>query len=163
MDGNGHPAKFRACTCPGTPHPEEGDVVFLRPTISLTGGLALEADMTAAAVAGELEDIQRVLTARWLVTCITYGAIGWNVVDESGPVAFVVADILADYNLSRPVADVAAELYTDTVLIPLAERLSGVSHSGPTNGSISPTARPTRKPRRRSSPATSAATRLSPA
>lgn len=154
-----HPAKFRDCTCPGTPH-EEGDIIFLRPTVSLAGGLALERDFVAAA-GTDLESIQTDLTARWLVTCIRYGAMGWNVIDDAGPVAFDVEAVIADYTIARPVADVAAELYTDTVLLPLARRLSGISPSGSTTDSTSATAQPTRKPRKRSSRATSAATKLS--
>ena len=41
-------ARMRDCACPGTPHAEEGDGCYLRPTVSLRGGMALEAELTAA-------------------------------------------------------------------------------------------------------------------
>lgn len=159
-------ARMRDCTCPGIPH-EEGDGVFLRPTVSLRGGMALEEDVNTVAdlyLKKKIteQDIGREINQRWTTTAIRHEALGWNLQGEEGvPVPFDVEVILDDYNLGRFVADKAAELYTDAVLVPLGERLSGRSRSGSRATSTSATARSTRQQRRRSSRATSAGTRLS--
>ena len=38
-----------------------------------------------------------------------YGAKGWNLVDETGPIPFDVEQILGDYSLARPVANWASD------------------------------------------------------
>lgn len=161
-------ARMRDCACPGTPH-EEGDGVYLHPTVSLRGGMALEEDMTNVAELFSAkkiteDEVGREIRTRWSTTAIRYETAGWNLVAEDGvPVPFDVNVILNDYNLGRHVADRAAELYTDPVLVPLVERLNGLSRNGSAATSTSPTAQSTRKPRRQSSRATSAATRPSSA
>lgn len=161
-------ARMRDCACPGTPHPE-GDGVWLTPTVSLAGGLALEADLRAALVEAATSDqwneeaVSTLVTSKWLTTALRHCAVGWNLEDEAGPVPFDVDRLLADYTLARHVADAAADLYSETVLVPLAQSVSGASANGSSNGSTSLTARSTRKSPRRSSRATSAATKQSAA
>lgn len=157
-------ARMRDCACPGTPH-ADGDGVWLTPTVSLAAGLALERDLQAALEeaieAGPVTEasLSAPIVSRWLDTLIRYCAVGWNLVDELGDgVPWDPALLLADYNLARPVADIAADLYTERVLSPLALRLSAAFAGTSTAGSTPPRPSSTRTPRRRSSRATSAAT-----
>jgi hypothetical protein len=99
------------------------------------------------------------LAPGWFEASIRYGATGWNLVDDDGPVPFDVQVVIDDYAIGRPVADVASDLYTDAVMDPLASRLSARSPTGSTNGTTSPRKRRTSKPLRSSSPATSAGSR----
>lgn len=146
--------RVRDCACPGTPHPD-GDVVYLAPKLSLAGGLAADFDIRKAAGDGTF------LAQLWQVTFVRYGAIGWNLVDEDGPVDFDVNALLEDYTLARPVAEAADDLYGEAVMRPLVARLKATSPRGRTNGSTSVTQPSTSKPRVRSSRATTAATQLS--
>lgn len=169
--------RVRDCECPGTPHAEEGDVVYLRPTLGLAGGLAAEND-NSLAIAETLATIGRPpkggwspaqqaqmvplltegLRSRWLVTYVRHGAMGWNLTDEDGPVPFDVQVILDDYNLAQPVAEKCDELYGETVARPLLARLSARSPSGRMGQSISRRTSTTRR-RKPSSPATTAGSR----
>ena len=115
--------RVRDCACPDTPHPE-GDEVYLLPSLSLEGGAAAELDLMDS---GSITDEKRrttALLARWTATYVRYGAVGWNWLrlGESGrpePVPFDVDVLLADYRLSRSVAEKANELYAEAVLGPL--------------------------------------------
>jgi hypothetical protein len=156
-------ARIRDCACPGTPHAEEGDIVFLRDTITLTGGLA--AERVIVEVKGITDDaaIDEALTPRLLDVYLRDGVTGWNVVDEDGPIPVDVDMILSDYTLALPVAKVAEGLYTQAVMRPLTDRLSAISRRGSTSVSTSRTRTQTRKPSKSSSRATSAATKPLPA
>lgn len=142
--------RVRDCECPGTPHPD-GDVVYLAPKLSLAGGLAADYDIRTAAGNGTF------LAQLWQVTLVKYGAIGWNFLDEDGPVPFDVNVLLEDYALASPVAEAADEAYGEAVMRPLLKRLKAISQPGRTNGSTSVTPPSTSKRRARSSPATTAA------
>lgn len=142
--------RVRDCACPDGVH-GEGDVVFLAPKLSLAGGLQASADIINAAGSGT------VLASLWQVTFVRFGAIGWNFLDEEGPVPFDVAVLLEDYELSLPVAEKADELYGETVMRPLLARLRKTSPSGPKNGSTSATPPSTTKRRAASSPASTVA------
>ena len=142
--------RARDCACPGTPH-EEGDTVSLLAKLSLSGGLAAQADIIAAAGDGST------LAQRWLVTYVRHGAVAWNLVDEDGPVPFDVDAILADYSFALPVADRADDLYSAAIIDPLTVRLNGISRNGLTDASTSPRVRSTQKRRGSSSRARSAA------
>lgn len=136
--------RVRDCACPDAPHPD-GDVVYLRPTLSLEGGIAAQQDLVAA------NGVQDDLVRRWLVTYVRYGAIGWNWTDADGaPVPFDVAVLLDDFTLSSPVAEKGDELYSEAVLRPLGLSRSRTSRSGPTAASTSRT-RPSRSRSRASS------------
>jgi len=132
-------ARVRDCACPDTPHADEGDVVYLSPTISLDGGIAAEQDVVKAA--GDSDALIRL----WVKTFLTHEAKGWNLVDENGPVPFSLDALLSDYALSRPAADVAVDMYGDTVLGPLLARLAARSRTGQTTATTSATRRRTRK------------------
>jgi hypothetical protein len=143
--------RVRDCECPGTPHGEEGDVVFLAPTLSLEGGLEATADIRVAVHDG------KVIAKRWRVTFVRYGAIGWNWLDADGePLPFDVEVLLADYTLALPVSEKANDLYGESVVRPLLAKPKTTSPPGATGGSTSPTLRSIPSPRKRSSPATSA-------
>lgn len=173
--------RVRDCACPDHLHPD-GDFVFMRPTLSLDGGLAAEHDSSTAlaeaiaegiAVAGGAlpkdgwsqdqqdamaRDMTERLRRKWLVTYVRHGAFGWNFVDETGPVPFSVEVILADYTIAQPVAEKGDELYGDTVARPLLARQATRSQRGPKVVSMSRRTPTPRQPRR-SSPATSAGSR----
>lgn len=143
--------RARDCACPGGPH-AGGDIVSLRPHLSLAGGLAAQGDIIAAAGDGTT------LMQRWLVSYVTHGAVGWNLIDEHGKdVPFDVAALLADYSFALPVAEKADELYSPSVIDPLTRRLGKTSRTGQTTASTSPRAQSIRKRRGSSSPATSGA------
>lgn len=148
--------RVRGCECPGTPHEADGDLVYLTPTPSLRLGLEAQKDIREALGDGTL------LAEKWLVTFVTYGAVGWNLVDEDGdPVPFDVNALLADFAISAPVAEKADELYGEAVTRPLLERLRSISKRGLTGASMSPTNGSTQQRRKRSSPATTAASKRS--
>jgi hypothetical protein len=143
--------RVRDCECPGTPHGEEGDVVFLAPTLSLEGGLEATADIRVAVHDG------KVIAKRWRVTFVRYGAIGWNWLDADGePLPFDVDVILADYSLALPVSEKADELYGESVVRPLVAKPKTTSRHGRTADSTSPTLRSITPRRKSSSPGTSA-------
>lgn len=153
------PIQVKVRDCPTGLHNGEGDWVLLAPTLSLVGGLAAERDLRAIGddvpiPDGSPKDVVERLTAereaaltnRWIVTFIRHGAIGWNLHDEDGTaLPFSVDELLADYNLSRVVADEAANLYTDSVLRPLRIAPPAKSPSGRTSGSTSPRRARTRR------------------
>jgi hypothetical protein len=119
-----------ACQCPGTPH--DGDTVYLRPHLSLHGGIVAQNVITSDLDRGELQ-------AGLLDAYIRYGVADWTFVDEDGEkvVDAIESIILADFRIGAAVADRADELYTVTVLNPLAERASKSSRRSQTNGSTS--------------------------
>jgi hypothetical protein len=152
------------CRHPGTPH--EGHTVHLRPHIGLEGGLAAEA---------VLVEVNRILPAdpdrvpdsdpiwsqraaeimrRWLPIFIRHGVLGWDLEEP-----FDVEAILADFGLARPVADRAADLYTDEVMAPFQAAPAMTSSPGPTGASTSPAPTSIQTRRRRSSRATTAGSR----
>ena len=168
--------RVRDCACSGN-HGEEGDVVYVAPTLSLSGGLAAEHDNSVALAetlmnAGKAPpggwndtnseplalDMAERMRTRLLVTYVRYGAVGWNFEDEQGPIPFDVEAILADYGIARAVAEKCDELYGETVTRPLLDRLGTSSQRGRTARSTSQNGS-TVKQRRPSSPATTAATK----
>ena len=118
------PVRVRDCACPGTPHAEEGDIIYLLPALPLAGGAAAELDL----VESESHPNSGIwLIARWTVTFVRYGAVGWNwlrINEDTGrhePVPFDVEVLAADYGLARKVAARANELYQESLLGPLLE------------------------------------------
>lgn len=129
---------IRDCSCPGTPHPD-GDEVYLHSTLPMLGGIVAEQAMVGAKSTDEL-------TQTWLLIFVRYGAYGWNLVDEDGPVPFDVDVLLGDWMIGRPVALKAADLYQEAVAAPLAQRRSKPSPTGPTADTTSRTRKRTASP-----------------
>ena len=151
--------------------------MYVAPTLSLSGGLAAERDNSTAlaetlAAAGKPPpggwndgnserlalDMAERMRQKLLITYVRFGAVDWNLEDESGPIPFDVQTLLDDYGIARIVAEKCDELYGEVVVRPLLDRLGTRSQRGPTDRSTSPTGS-TRKPRRRSLRATTAATK----
>ena len=122
--------RVRDCACPGTPHEEEGDIVFLASKLPAEGGIVAEQQMS------DVQDVET-LTRRWLITFVRYGATGWNLHDESGPTPFDVEDLLADWALARPVALRAGELYQAAVAAPFQGPPAKPSRTGRTRATTS--------------------------
>jgi hypothetical protein len=132
------PVRVRDCACPGSPHADEGDLVYLSPTLSMDGGILAEQQVQESGGDGN------VLTRLWVRTFIEHGVTGWNLLDEAGePVPFDLAVITADWSLARPVGDAAAGLYGDVVLAPFLQASASKSPTGPTRRGTSHTRRPT--------------------
>ena len=125
------PVRVRDCACPGTPH-ADGDVVYLRPTLSLEGGL--RAQQGIAEAGGDTAE----LTRRWIMTFVRYGACGANFIEP-----WDVEAVLADFSIGAPVADRADELYSEAFLRPLGISRQPTSPRGPTAASTSRTRRRT--------------------
>ena len=142
--------------CPDGTHNGEGDWVALAPKLSLEGGLAAEQDLRE--VAGIKDDGARgdAIQRRWVVTFVRYGAKEWNFHEDGEDIPFSTDALLEDYSLARPVADKAADLYSDAVLRPFLNRLQERSPTGRTGATTSKARRRTPKPSGPSSPATSA-------
>lgn len=131
------PVRVRDCACPGTPH-DEGDFVYLSPTLSLDGGVLAEQQLFEAA--GDSTKLARL----WLRTFVEHGPTGWNLVDEDGDaVPFDVSVLLADWRLARPVADAAADLYAESVTAPFPQAQNERSPTGRTKRTTSRTRQPT--------------------
>jgi hypothetical protein len=140
--------RVRDCACPDTPH-DEGDLVYMATTVGLELGMAAELDMESV---GDFPEDRKAtaLMAKWGVTYVLYGAVGWNWIqlDDKGkpaPRPFDVSVLLADYRLGKPVADKGADLYGPTVMGPFLEaatkakaRRTPPSSNGSTRNSTSP-------------------------
>ena len=122
--------RVRDCACPDTPH-ADGDVVYLRPKLSLAGGIAAQQDLIAS------DGDPAVLTRLWLETFVRHGVTGANWEP------FSVQDLLDDFDLGLPVAERAEELYGEAVLRPLGLSRPSSSKPGPTRSSTSRTRRST--------------------
>jgi hypothetical protein len=130
------PVRVRDCACPDTPHADEGDLVYLLPTLPFDGGILAEQQMLEAAAAGDGNRLNRM----WLRTFLEYGATGWNLTDEDGePVPFDLDVLLADWRLSRPAADRASDLYAASVMEPFQTALAESSPTGQTGRGTSRT------------------------
>ena len=151
------PVRARDCECPGAPHGEDGDIVYILPKPSLDLGLAWQLDMSESADASGAVKAAEV-KPRWYRPYARHGAVGWNLLDADGaPVPFDIGALLADFSLAYPAADKADDLYAEALVRPLADRLSGLSQNGRMNGSTSRTPQSIRKPRGRLSRPVSAA------
>jgi hypothetical protein len=159
------PVRVRDCACPGTPHPE-GDLVYILPKIGLEGGTAAQVDFSTTQREIPLTDADRAseddptprrrlfsqtLQRRWMVTFVRFGAVGWNLVDENGPLPFDVEELLSDFDLAYPVADRADDLYAEAVMRPLLEASERTSPSSPKVVSMSRANKSSRSRRKSSS------------
>ncbi len=139
----------RVRDCPDGTHPE-GDSVWLRPTLSLQGGL------TAAGQVRQANGDDQVLYRLWMDTFARYGAVAWNLHDEGQPEPwpFDVERLLDNFEWAFPVADKADDMYRPGLFDPLAKRRPSSSPRGQTAPSTSSS--PNRASRRSSRPRGSA-------
>lgn len=165
----------RVRDCPTGLHNGEGDWVLLAPHLSLEGGFQAEDDLVSVTAdfpipegsspeAGKVIEQRRntALQRRWAITFIRHGAVDWNLHDEAGDdIPFDVETLLSDYEIARPVADAAADKYSDTVLAPFLMRLAARSPTGRTGATTSRARGQTRKSSGQSSPANTAASQQS--
>lgn len=108
------------------PAPYDGTEVYLLPALSLEGGAAAELDLMESQGLEDRERATRWLLARWTATYVRYGAVGWDwtrLGDDGRPeaVPFDVDLLLADYRISKEIANKANELYSEAVMGPLLE------------------------------------------
>jgi hypothetical protein len=138
------------CQCPGTPHPD-GDLVLLRPRLSWDGGVAASKAVQEYLSGGATDDT--ILSIGVGRAFLRHGIVGWNFVDESGPVPVDEPHLtmfLGDWDSVRHVAEKADELYGETLTAPLVAAASASSRNGQTASSTPPTPGGSSKPRRRS-------------
>jgi hypothetical protein len=140
------PVRVRDCSCPNKPH-EDGDIVYVSPTLPMRGGLVANRQAIARATevasgkSSNLED-------DWLETFVRYGSLAWNLLDAQGDsVPFDVELILADYSMARLIAEKANDLgYGDAVMAPFLRTPAKPSRNGRTPGTTSARRRRTPTP-----------------
>lgn len=122
------------CDCPGTPHPD-GDVVYLAPVLSMSGGMAAQGAIGSAGT--DPIALQEALARVW----IRHAVIDWTFTDEDGEKVALTPENIAralPYGKGgRLVAERADDLYAEDILAPLAERLRTLSQGGPSARSTS--------------------------
>lgn len=119
--------RFRACACPNTPH-SEGDTVTYAPKLSF--------DSMARAI-GAIYSQSPPVSQNAFDVFLHGGPQSWNLVDEEGSPLPLTEDALdaLDFADQYEIADYADTLYRDTVLSPLARRISERLSAGPTTAS----------------------------
>lgn len=123
--------RVRDCACPDTPH-EDGDFVYLAPTLPAEGGIAAEQEINKP----HADDDE--LTRALLLIFTRHGAQDWNLAEP-----FSVDALLADWALARPVAIRAGELYLASVMAPFLKEQGKRSPTGRTRATTSRTRQPT--------------------
>jgi hypothetical protein len=144
--------RLDGCYCPGTPH--DADLVYLRPSLSMAGGMAATS-VAVSGMSGQLDAVQ--VQEQLALVWIRHSVISWNLTDEDGPLALTPENIDAALPYSkggRLVAERADDLYNKEIIDPLVARFGTTSRSGRTNGSTSMPKVSTRKRRSPSSTAT---------
>ncbi len=130
--------RVRDCTCPESPHAEEGDGVFLRDTLSATGGILAEGRITDLVAAGRSDEAS--LTSELLPLLVRTETTGANY----SP--FDIDALLEDWREARSVIIRAGDLYLDAVVAPLVKTPPKPSRTGRTRAMTSPTTEPTPEP-----------------
>ena len=145
--------RFRDCTCPGTPHPDEGDIAYLRPFLDYAGGVEALRAYTRLLVEIQTErpeltdeahkdELELVLTDRSAPIIgpilIRRGVIGWNVLDGDGdPVPCTQEALVAlRWEDAYALGDRADDLYGEQVFAPFQKPTASSSKNGQTVGSI---------------------------
>lgn len=117
-----HPVRVGACRCPGAPH-ADGDIVYLAPALSLTGGIAASA---ALSIGGSPQAIYQAVA----LACVEHGVVDWTFVDADGhklPIdAATIRGALPWAQGGAEVTKLALELYGEGILSPF----SGPSTTG---------------------------------
>jgi hypothetical protein len=129
----------------------------LRPKISLQGGIMAQQSIL------EAPPTMGAQTAGLIDAFLRNEIVAWSFVGEDGkplPVTpeNVEALILSDFTYAVPIADVAAELYTEAVIAPLRAGAAKSSSSTRTNGSTSQPRASSSKPRKRPRPSSTPTT-----
>lgn len=140
------------CPCPGKPH--DADTVFLRPTLGLQAGVAVQSLLINAHNAEDRlteAELTGVLAEGYLL----HGVASWTFVDDKGHTIPVTRDtirtqLLDRFDLGEPVANKADDLYAQALFLPLVKRASASSPVSPTAKSTSARNGSTRKHQKRS-------------
>lgn len=122
------PVSIGACQCPDTPHDE--DVALLRPRL-------LPGDAMAALSALDPSNDEAAIQRDVGMAFLHGGVVSWNILDDAGqPVPLSAMDTGAlDWDETlRPIADKAAELYTESLFRPLLHAAKKSSQHGRTDG-----------------------------
>ena len=156
-----------ACRCPGTPHDgldgrADGDVVYLRPALTLDGGLEV---LRALRRSEAGEDVVAFAT-RMIPPYLRHGIAAWNLTDEAGQPVEVTPEAIGrlDWDTAYTIGEKADDLYGEEALRPLLARTQKLSPPMRTGGSTSrsrPSQRTPRSPSGRSSPTSSGGTKRS--
>ena len=125
------PVELEACHCPGTPHAH--DTVWLRPTLSASGGMA--GMYVIGQGISDPEQLEQELARVYL----EHGIARWTFVDEQGQPVPVEKDTIRHmtWTVAYPIADKASDLYSQDLLRPLVARASALSQNGHTAKSTS--------------------------
>ena len=157
------PVREGACPCPGTPH--TGEIVYLRPNVSVALGTAAT-NVSQAAVTGYLEThpdtrarladaTDREAKLRELTKGIVpdasaglaevyleYGIVSWTFTDAQGKPRQITPEAIAELlpwdEGGMEVGERADTLYSDRIFAPLARRSARSSPPGPTEPPTSP-------------------------
>jgi hypothetical protein len=157
------PVREGACPCPGTPH--TGEIVYLRPNVSVALGAAAT-NVSQAVVTGYLEEHPDMLarladatdreaklreltkgivpdsSAGLAEVYLKYGIVSWTFTDAQGkprPITpETIAELLPWDEGGMEVAERADTLYSDRIFAPLARRSARSSPPGPTEPLTSP-------------------------
>lgn len=135
------PVDLEGCLCENTPH--DHDTVWLWAELTPDGGLAAQAVVNRGAP--DTAVLEGLIGRIWL----QHGISRWTFVDGKGndipPNPWNIAHL--DWEVARPVAEKANDLYAEKFLRPLVARMSGSSRNGRTGRSTS--AKPTSSRKRR--------------
>lgn len=108
------PVPVGACRCPGTPH-ADGDVVYLAPKLSLSGGLA-------ASAAISISDGPTAVYQNIALALIDHGVADWTFQDDKGnklPISpATIRGSLPWTEGGSEVANAAIEQYGESVMAP---------------------------------------------
>lgn len=156
------PVSLEFCPCKGEPHPD-GDVVYLLAELPAPLGVRARSLLNEAITGGMAPDeAEARLADIWLRVCVSR----WTFVDDDGaPIPVTPENVVRALPYAkggRLVADKADDLYAESVLSPLVQRLGMRSRTGspaPSRRATSPKARSTTKRRSPSSTATTAKAR----
>ena len=161
---------MRDCRCPDSPH-SAGDFAYLKPVADLELGLAAHQVVGNALEATHQngssltpEQAFAMIQIKLGVSYAIHGIAAWDLLDEHGkslPINAATVQAIK-WTEIEPVADKAAELYAEEVLVPLVARLSRSSRTGQTAGSTSATRRTSTKRPKPSKRSTTASTQPLP-
>ena len=109
------------CECPGKPHEE--DEAWFRPRLTVAGGMEASGIVGGAASYPSTGALGRDLGMVYL----TDGLLRWNILDDKGKPIPCTREVLESGALDwdttlLPLADGAADLYSESVMRPLVER-----------------------------------------